>query len=356
MSSSFTARNRTVHDPSAAILAHSSNDEDWLGSRRYGRGVDQPPAQSDTIAEVMRFVQMAGIFYCPSELTEPWGLQLPPMADCVWFHAVTHGACTIEVDGDSRTVQAGDLVVIPHGTGHRVWGEMPAPTPDVFDLPHNYYSDRYALLRHGGGGKQTDVVCGGIRFSHPAARHLIDALPTIIHTEASRSTRANWMQATLELMAEETRHVRPGSEAVISRLCDIVVIQAIRTWIERDPGAHTGWLGALRDEQIGTAIAAIHANPETRWTVTALAAEASMSRSAFAARFTSLVGEPAMHYVARWRMHVALELLRTDDSTIAAIAAQVGYDSEAAFSRAFKRVIGTPPQTARRRDPNPNPR
>ena len=304
------------------------------------------------IGEALRFVQMSGIFYCPSELTEPWGLELPPMPDCVWFHVVTEGEANIEVNGDTRRVRAGDLALVPHGNGHRAWGTQPAPTPSVFSLPHDYYSDQYALLSHGGGGERTHVVCGGIRFDHPAARHLIEALPAIIHIEASRSTRADWMQATLELMAEETRFVRPGSEAVISRLCDIVVIQAIRTWIERDPAAQTGWLGALRDEHVGAAIAGIHADPAHDWTVAALADQAAMSRSAFAARFTELVGEPAMRYVTRWRMHVALELLRNGDSTVAAAATEVGYDSEAAFSRAFKRVIGTTPRAARNASAN----
>ena len=260
---------------------------------------------------------------------------------------VTDGVANLEVDGHICQLHEGDMALIPHGTGHRAWGRNPAPTPSVFSLPHDYYSDQYALLRHGGGGECTQVVCGGIRFDHPAARHLIEALPAVICIEASRSSRADWMQATLDLMAEETRQVRPGSEAIISRLCDIVVIQAMRTWIERDPAAHTGWLGALRDEQIGAAIAGIHTDPARDWTVASLANEASMSRSAFAARFTELLGEPAMHYVTRWRMQTALDLLRHGDITIAATATQVGYDSEAAFSRAFKRVIGTTPRAAR---------
>ncbi len=299
------------------------------------------------IGEALRFVQMSGIFYCPSELTEPWGLALPPMENCVWFHAVTSGGCHVEVGGETRWVAAGDLVLVPHGAGHRAWGTEAAPTPDVLGLPHDYANDHYAVLRHGGGGERTDVVCGGIRFDHPAARHLVESLPTIIHIEASRSTRADWMRSTLELMAEETRNVRPGSEAVISRLCDIVVIQAIRTWIERDPAARTGWLGALRDPQVGAAIALIHADPAREWTVAELAQEVAMSRSGFAARFTELVGESAMRYVTRWRMHMALDLLQRTDDTIAATGAKVGYDSEAAFSRAFKRVIGVAPRDAR---------
>lgn len=346
MTSSISNPRMRVYDCTATIHARSSR---WVDDRaKIGHTTDmefQPPVNA--IGEALRYVKMSGIFYCPSELTEPWGIELPPMENCVWFHVVTEGVANIEVNGETRTVHAGDLVLVPHGNGHRAWGSQPAPTPDVFSLPHEYYSDQYALLRHGGGGERSHVVCGGIRFDHPAATHLVESLPTIIHIEAAQSTRADWMRATLELMAEETRHVRPGSEVVISRLCDIVVMQAIRSWIEHDPDAQTGWLGALRDERVGAAIASIHATPDRNWTVASLADEAAMSRSAFAARFTELVGEPAMAYVTRWRMHVAFELLRTGETTVAAAAARVGYDSEAAFSRAFKRVTGTTPSSAR---------
>jgi AraC-like DNA-binding protein len=323
------------------------------GQSRMGAMVDhgENPHQAPfpAIGEALRFVQMSGVFYCPSYLTEPWGLELPPMGDCVWFHAMLSGQCTIEVEGQELTMVPGDLVLVPHGTGHRAWGrDLTAPTPCVYDLPHDYVNDQYAVLRHGGGGERADIVCGGIRLEHPAASKLIASLPPLIHIEASRSTRADWMRATLDLIAEETQQVRAGSEAVVSRLCDIVVIQAIRTWIERDPAAQTGWLGALRDEQVGTAIARIHTDPGHPWTVASLAAEVAMSRSAFAARFTELVGEPVMRYVARWRMHTALDLLRNGDTTVAAVASQVGYESEAAFSRTFKRIMGTTPQAARR--------
>jgi AraC-like DNA-binding protein len=305
------------------------------------------------LGSALRFLRLSGIFYCPSELTEPWGLALPPMEGCLWFHVVTSGACTIEVvPGSPRRVEAGDLVLVPHGTGHRAWGRAEAATPSVLDLPHDYWSDRYAVLRHGGGGERTHVVCGGVRFDHPAARHLVDALPDLIHVEAARTPRSDWLHATLGLMADETREVRTGGDAVVSRLCDILVIQAVRTWLERDPEARRGWLGALQDPQLGAAVRAIHADPARAWTVGALATEAAMSRSAFAARFTELVGEPAMRYVTRWRMHHALDLLETSDATVSAVGRAVGYDSEAAFSRAFTRVVGTPPSAARHR-PDP---
>jgi AraC-like DNA-binding protein len=300
------------------------------------------------LAEVLRQLHVSSVFCCPSVLTEPWGLSLPPMEGCLWFHVVTSGTATVEVvPGDTRTAAAGDLVLVPHGTGHRAWGAEPAPTPSVLDLPHEHLTERYGVLRHGGGGARTDVVCGGVRFEQTAARHLLDALPTTIHLEGARVPRSDWLRATLELMADETSIVRPGSDAVVSRLCDILVIQAIRAWIERDPGARTGWLGALRDDHLGAAIAAVHHDPRRQWTVGALAAEAAMSRSAFAARFTELVGEPAMQYVSRWRMHHAAELLADGGVSVREAGRRVGYDSEAAFSRAFTRVLGAPPSTIR---------
>lgn len=337
-----------VHGTTARIVARSSKLlDDCYGRDDTGTVIDPSPVPS--IGDALRFIQMSGIFYSPSELTEPWGLSLPPMEDCLWFHVVTAGAVTIEVEpGAPRHVSTGDLVLVPHGSGHRAWGLEPAPTPSVLELPHEYVSESYAVLRHGGGGARTDVVCGGVRFDHPSARHLIAALPPLIHIESTAMPRSDWMHATLGLIADETREVRPGSDAVVSRLCDILVIQAIRAWIEQDPAAQTGWLGALRDTQIGAAIAMIHTEPTRGWTVESLATAVAMSRSAFAARFTELVGEPAMRYVTRWRMHHALHALETSDVTVAAAGRLVGYDSEAAFSRAFTRVMGGPPGAARR--------
>ncbi len=297
------------------------------------------------LAELFQGVHMDGVFYCPSIFTEPWGVSLPPMDACVWFHVVTSGSGTVEVDGNGAptTFRAGDLLLIPHGTGHRAWGAEPAPTPSVLDLPHDTLSERYGILRHGGGGERTELVCGGVRFVHPAARTLIDALPRVIHIEAANVPRRDWLRTTLDLIDDETRHSRPGGDVIVSRLCDIIVVQAIRSWIETDPSARTGWLGALRDARVGRALAAIHREPARDWTVASLADEALMSRSGFAARFTDLVGESAMRYVTRWRMQVAHDLLAAGDHTVAAAGRAVGYDGEAAFSRAFKRTIGRSP-------------
>ena len=193
-----------------------------------------------------------------------------------------------------------------------------------------------------GGGAATSMVCGAVRFDHPAAQRLVDLLPEAIHLEAWGSPQAEWMQSTLRLMADEARELRPGGEAVITRLADILVIQAIRSWIASEP-APAGWLGALKDQEIGRAITLIHRHPDRAWTVESLAREIFMSRSAFSARFRELVGEAPMAYVTRWRMQLAVTWLQESEAKLADLPQRLGYSSDAAFSRAFKRTIGVPP-------------
>ncbi len=306
-----------------------------------------PPA--DPPGEALQFLRMNGAFYCRSELTAPWGLTLPRMPGYLWFHVVTSGRMWLETSEDeARWIQLGDLALVPHGEGHVLRSERGAPAPGILELERELVSDRYEILRHGEGGAPTGLICGAVRFEHPAARNLIEILPGTIHVEAATSPRLEWMQSMLRLMAAEAAELRPGGEAVITRLGDILVIQAIRAWIESDPAAHTGWLGALQDPLIGRAISLIHREPAREWTVASLADELAMSRSAFAARFTELVGEPVMRYVARWRMHVAVAALKEEGATVGELADRLGYRSEAAFSRAFKRVIGASPGAVKR--------
>jgi AraC-like DNA-binding protein len=265
------------------------------------------------------------------------------------FHVVTAGRCWLEVDGvEPRLLHPGDLALVPHGEGHRLVSEPGRPGTGLFDVPREEISERYEILRMGGAGAPVRLVCGSVRFDHPAARHLIDLLPRLIHIESAESPQMDWVQSTIRFISVEAKTLRPGGETVITRLADILVIQAIRAWLERDPAARTGWLGALRDPQIGRAITLIHREPARDWSVASLAHEVAMSRSAFAARFTELTGEPPMHYVARWRMYTALTWLSEENAGLGELALRLGYQSEAAFSRAFKRVIGVSPGAARR--------
>ena len=307
-----------------------------------------PWAPADPLGEALHSLRMNGAFYCRSELSAPWGLTLPPMPGYMWFHVPTSGRALLDAgEAEATPLRPGDFALVPHGEGHALRSESGAPTPGILELERELVSDRYEILRHGEGGAPTVLICGAVRFDHPAAHRLAQILPDTILVQASDTAQMDWMQSTLRLMAAEARALRPGGEAVITRLGDILVIQAIRSWLETDPAAQGGWLGALKDRQIGPAIALIHKNPARPWTVALLARELAMSRSAFAARFTELVGEPVMHYVARWRMHVALSSLR-EGAAVGELASQLGYRSEAAFARAFKRIIGVPPGAVRR--------
>ena len=303
----------------------------------------------DPLGEALHFLHMSGVFYTRSEFTAPWGLALPSFPDCLMFHVVTSGSCWLEIEGVApHLLQPGNLALVPHGEGHRILSEPGVPAAKLFDLPREQISERYEILRYGKGGAAANLICGTVRFNHPAAHQLVRLLPKFISIEAWQSPHMEWIQSTLRLMATEARMMRPGGETIITRLADILIIQTIRSWMAEDPFAQTGWLGALKDKKIGYAILLIQRDPARPWTVATLANEVAMSRSAFAARFKELVGESPMQYITRWRMNVALTWLKKEDVSLGDLSDRLGYKSEAAFSRAFKRFIGVSPGAARR--------
>lgn len=302
----------------------------------------------DPLGEALHYLHMSGVFYTRSEFTAPWGVAIPAFPGCLMFHVVTSGRCWLEVEGaDPYLLQPGALALVPHGAGHQLFSEPNVPMAKLFDLPREQNSERYEVLRYGQGGEAVSLICGTVRFDHPTAHQLIRLLPRLICIEAWQSPQMEWIQSTLRLMAAEAKVMRPGGETIITRLADILVIQAIRSWMAMDPLAKAGWLGALQDKQVGYAILLIQRNPEQRWTVASLANEVAMSRSAFAARFKELVGEPPMQYITRWRMNLALTWLQNEEASLAELSHRLGYQSVAAFSRTFKRVIGSSPGAAR---------
>lgn len=304
---------------------------------------------TDPLGGALHFLRMTGIFYSRCELTAPWGLTLPPFEDCMMFHVVMEGELLLEVDdAPGCTLRKGELALVPHGEGHRLLSARNLPAPGLFDVPREPLSDKYELIRLGGGGRSTKVICGVVRFDHPAARHLLALLPKVITVGGRSSTETEWIESTIRFIASEARELRPGGETVITRLADVLVIQAIRSWIELDPAARIGWFGALRDKHLGRALTQIHRHPTRRWTLASLATVAGMSRSAFAALFKRLVGESAVRYTARFKMQTAFVSLKEGSASIAEVASRLGYDSEAAFSRAFKRFMGVSPGSIRR--------
>lgn len=303
-----------------------------------------PSPVSDPLGETLHALRLRGVVYARSHLSAPWGVTMPPMPDCVMFHVVTAGECRLEFqDREPAVLRPGEFALMPRSEGHALKHAEGAATNDYFDLPIERVSDRYEVLQHGGGGDETTLICGAVCFEHPAARDLVELLPSLIHIKTWNTPNAEWMHSTLRLMAAEATSRQPGGDTIVTRLADILVIQAIRAWLIENPASRRGWLGALTDQRIGPALLLIHREPTTQWTVASLAAAVSMSRSAFSARFTDLVGEPAMQHLTRWRMHLAATWLRDADITAAECAAKLGYNSEAAFNRAFKRIMGKPP-------------
>ncbi|MFC1747947.1 AraC family transcriptional regulator [Pseudomonadota bacterium] len=303
---------------------------------------------TDPLGETLHLLRLTGTLYCRSELSAPWGVDLPPFEGCMMFHIITAGQCWLEVEGEEpRLLKQGSLVLVPHGHGHCIRSGLEDEAVPLFDIPVEKVSDRYEIMRYGGNGQLTQLTCCVVRFDHVAGQQLISQLPTVLHIDSWAEDDDSWLQSTLRFIAREARELRPGGETVITHLADILIIQAIRSWIDSAPEAEQGWLAALRDAQVGKALAAIHSAPEKAWTVATLAKEIGMSRSGFSARFTQLVGESAMRYLTHWRMQLARAQLQETSDSLAVLADRLGYQSEAAFCRAFKRVFGVSPGSVR---------
>lgn len=305
--------------------------------------VDSAWSSSDPLGEALHFLRMSGTFYCHSLLRAPWGVEMPSIPRSLMFHMVLEGEGFVQVaDQAPQRLLSGELVLVPHGRGHLLFDREGLTCPSILELEREQISSRYERLVYGGQGAQTRMICCAVQFDHPAAAELVRLLPTIIHIKDWPEPERAWIEASLRLITLESTHPRPGGESVLTRLADIFVIQAIRAWLSQAPQGQTGWLGALHDARIGRAIGAIHHSPGGDWTVDSLAEHCAMSRSAFAARFALLVGETPARYLANWRMQLASVALR-DGASVGSLAEQLGYASQAAFSRAFKRYIGVSP-------------
>ena len=224
------------------------------------------------------------------------------------------------------------------------------------DLRSDRLSRRYTLLRNRGAGARSTVVCGDIRFCHPAADHLISFLPAVLQIETSPHYASEWSHCTAQLASPKTPSLPPGGEAVVGRIADVMVMQAISSWIAQNPAGLSSWLAAIRDPAVGRAMALIHRDPARPWTVASLAKAVAMSRSNLSARFSALVGEPIMMYVRRWRMSLASVHLSDSRMGLEEIAPLLGYQSGAAFGRAYKRWRGVSPGADRRPVPAALPR
>jgi AraC-like DNA-binding protein len=238
--------------------------------------------------------------------------------------------------------------VIPRGDGYRLSDNPRTPPVPLTDLVGASQGGLRAVIKHGQGGPETNLICGAFEFLGPRSESSLSVLPECIRVPKQERRDNEWLNATLQFLRRETREPGMGSETITTRLIDVLFVEAIRAWLKNQPEGSAGWLGALRDPAIGAALGLIHKSPEKPWTVPSLSAQVGMSRSPFAARFTALVGQSPMSYLQRWRLHLSARLLQDHTLSLARITEQVGYESPEAFSRLFKREFGISPGKYRR--------
>lgn len=309
------------------------------------------PPVSDPLSEVLHSLHLTGALYCVARLGAPWGIEVPRLDGLMTLQVVTSGQCWLDVDGTEPVLLGpGSMTLIPQGSAHQMYSTPGTATLPLFDLPVERISDRFETMRHGGDGAPCHVTYGALRFDPVAGHRLTGVLPPLIHLDALEADTTGWMHATLRLIAAEASQLDPGAEIIITRIADVLVIQAIRSWLRHAPVSEQGWIAAFDDEAIGQALALIHQDPAASWNVAGLATRVGMSRSVFSARFSALVGVPVMAYVSQWRLQLARTRLRSTTDTVSSVATGLGYHSEATFSRAYRRTFGAPPGSDRHAD------
>jgi AraC-like DNA-binding protein len=302
----------------------------------------------DVLTDVLNTLELNGWLSSRRELTPPWRYDFAATKDSM-FHVLSSGGAYLQVEGETETIRLedGDVVLFPMGHPHSLYDDPTSPLTRLIHLDYN--PQRGHQIDYGVGEEpKLLLLCGAFHFEYPHDFPLLQHLPKLIHIHGAQGHLEQGFTDMIRLIARESASQQLGSEVMLKRLTELLFIQVIRLWIAQQAEASIGWVGALRDQPISAALGLIHQSPERRWKVQELAAAAALSRSAFSARFTELVGEPPMTYLTRWRMLRATRLLKNEVRT-ETIADLLGYESEAAFRKAFKREIGIPPAQYRKR-------
>ena len=306
------------------------------------------PIARDPLGKLLNSLHMESAFYTASTLRRPWAMSMPPMANCMMFHLVTQGEVQFHIDNLTLALQTGDFILFPQGAGHELSDGQCQHVVPLSELPIKAVTERYETLTFGGEGEATQLICGVLLFQHPLALKLLGILPSHIVIDQAQQDTSAMVTTVSDLLKAEAQHIATGAEAVIARLADILVIATMRQHLKRLPDEQMGWLGALEDDRIGKAMQLVQAHPDKHWTLEDLAGEVGMSRTAFAQQFKQLVGSTPMDYLSEWRMSLAFSKLQMSKDTVLSIALDIGYQSEASFSRAFKKVVGKSPGEVRR--------
>jgi AraC-like DNA-binding protein len=314
----------------------------------------------DPFSQVLNALRLEAGIFLDAEFTAPWCVDpapgkkarhiLPSAEHVAIYHFVVEGHCRARLPEGPGAIdlKAGDLVMFPHGDGHLLGSDLRRPALLAETLVQASPEGGLARILHGGGGERTRFICGFLACDSRLCRPLIEALPRMLHVPLATNASTSWMVETLQHAAEESRAPRAGSDAVLAKLSELLFVEALRGYLETVPEQERSWLAGLRDPQVSRALGLMHAEPARPWTVDDLGHEAGLSRSALAERFTELIGEPPMQYLKKWRLALGARALTDGSEPVLHVAQRVGYESEAAFNRAFKREFGVPPATWRR--------
>ncbi len=315
----------------------------------------------DALSETLRVVHLVGAIFIQAKFTAPWCYQSPlastaapllePDAErVVIFHLITEGECFVELgDQPPLRLTAGDAVIFPHGDAHLMTSEPGLVPASGGASLKDLLSRRPRQLVYGGGGSATKLVCGYLACDARLARMLLTGLPAIVRVNVRGSNAGIWLEASVRYALAEARSPRPGGAGVLAKLAEVLFIEVLRLHMNEQGTGRTGWLAGVGDRIVGAALNALHQRPAHGWTLEELAREAATSRSVLAERFQHMVGSSPMQYLTQWRMMLAANLLCRSNAPLANIAEDVGYQTDTAFSRAFRREYGSPPATWRRK-------
>jgi len=314
----------------------------------------------DALSASLNSVRMTGAIFFNAVCTAPWGFAMPRMADAapvlapgterlVGYHLVTEGRGVVRIAGaDDVPIAAGDVVIVPHGDAHTVSNGSPSKLVDSGEAVSRSLSGELLTMRLGGGGDVTHFVCGYFGCERHADRLFLSGLPRVIKINIRGDAAGAWLESSIRHLVADGDSGRPGRTILLSKMAEALFIETLRRYIDQLPPEQTGWLAGARDPVVGAALALLHLRPRDRWTMAKLAAAVGASRSVLTDRFSRLLGEPPLTYLARWRLQLAARMLQTTRKTVLNLASDVGYESESAFNRAFKREFGVPPAQYRR--------
>jgi AraC family transcriptional regulator, alkane utilization regulator len=318
----------------------------------------------DALSHVLSAIRLTGAVFVEAELRAGWSYLTPPPRSIgallmpeaehiIPYHLITEGSCRVRLlGGEPVEVRQGDLIVFPHGDRHVLASSEPGDLIRIEVTEQELHSllrpGEVTPLRHGNEGQATRLVCGYLACDRRLSEPILAGLPRLLQVSVSDHSIADWVRSSVRFSVAQSKTPRPGGMTVLAKLSELLFVEAIRHYVETLPSEQTGWFAGLRDRFVGRALALLHGDPNFAWTVDELAKQVGLSRSALADRFGELLGQPPMQYLTQWRLSLAAQELLSGQRGVAQIAHGVGYDSEAAFNRAFKRVFGVPPATWRK--------